>query len=498
MELSLDQVLNELDKDPTSSIVERIHPRTKNTPLMEAILAERSEDITHLLELKANVNVKHKCGDSAIHMACKKEKVNLIKELLRYGSDINDRNRNHLTPLMYAIMNHEAFVPTILEVGGSVYKRDALGNTPLMLAVKHNVSSCIAPLLRYGADPYAKEYSGYSGDTAFEKAIEHNHVECLRILIERTNIRYQPLIHTLCELAIHHQCTDCLEEILVHGIFHHKKKEESTLNMLVFYAIEKKYLAGVRLLFKYGASPHALDWNHRTPIVWGAIHQNKSLIDVCLIYGATIDPSHYSLLHLLCIHGNTELVRYVISKGANINRMYRGNTALMEAARHGHYNLIHLLIQFGADVTPTDSSGRTARDIALLNYKVSCHQVLHDAQRLATLPDTHDMLNEMFHITLPHETWVSALSKNARIISCAMLHDCYVDEIACFVALFEGEDRVLNAFRKGQIIQFSESWIRGLCRPLGNRMYRRNLVSYLVHPRSVRHLFRQLTSAFSA
>jgi len=353
-------------------------------------------------------------------------------------------------------------------------------------------------LLQYGSDPYVKEYSGYSGDTAFEKAIEYKRIECFRVLIEKTNVRYQPLMHTLVELAIHHRCIDCLEELLLYGMYYKRREDSTPLNMILFYAIEKKYLAGVRLLFKYGASPHSTDWNHRTPIVWGAIHQSQELIDICLHYGANINPFHYSLLNLLCIHGNTHLVRHVISKGARINNLHDGNTPLMEVARYGHYHLVHLLIQFGADVTLVDSCGRTARDIALKNFKMSCHHVLHDAQRLSTLPSTHDMLTEMFRITLPHETWVSALSKEARQKSCELLRASYVDEIACFIALFEGEDRVLKAFREGKLVHFSESWIRGLCRPLGNRMYRRNVVSYLVHPRKVRHLFRQLTSAFSA
>jgi len=489
---TLKEVMDELSTNPTSSVLERLHPNTKYTPLMEAIVFKQPDTITRLLDLKANVHVKHMYGDSAMMMACKQQDVRLFTQLVDYGAYIDSRNHNEHTPLMMAIMNrYDMLIPTILQLGGSVHKKDPLGNTPLMLAVLHNHSACIPLLLEYGSNPYLQSYTNYS---SYERAVAFNHVNCIHVLMVLTDIRNQPLWYTMIESAIRNQFTDCLEELIRHG----KPTDLTPFNMLLFYAIEKKYVKGVDLLFKYGASPYCTDWSHRTPIVWGAIHENKELLEVCLKYGAEINPINYSILNILCIYGNTPLVRYVISKGANINRVLKESTPLMEAARYGHDHLVHLLIQFGANVNVVNTFKETATDIALYTINMSCHAVLHDAQRLSKLSYTHDMLTEMFRITLPHETWVSALSKEARQKSCELLRASDVDEIACFIALFEGEDRVLKAFREGQLVHFSESWIRGLCRPLGNRMYRRNVISYLVHPRKVRHLFRQLTSAFSA
>ena len=160
--------------------------------------------------------------------------------------------------------------------------------------------------------------------------------------------------------------------------------------------------------------------------------------------------------------------------------------------------MIHLLIQFGANVTLKNSNGDTAAKIGLYTANQTCYQILQESLLLSALPYTHDMLTEMLRINLPYETWVSVLSKESRKKSCDLLREYYVDEMACFVALFEGEDRALQEFREGKMVNFSDAWLRGWTRPMGNRMNRRRLVNYLVHPQTHRYIFRQLMVAFSA
>ena len=170
---------------------------------------------------------------------------------------------------------------------------------------------------------------------------------------------------------------------------------------------------------------------------------------------------------------------------------------MIEAARYGNDAVIHVLIKHGADLSYRNGFKESAADIASYNYFHSCHDLLTKAEALSQLSYEHDMFYEMLHITIPQETWIHALSKPARRKALDILLETRQDEKACYVALFEGEDKVLKRYRQGEEVCFSESWLRGLVRPLGNRMYCRKLLQYLVHPRKVREVFQFVFPYFS-
>jgi ankyrin repeat protein len=265
----------------------------------------------------------------------------------------------------------------------------------------------------------------------------------------------------------------------------------------LFYAIEKAYLDGVILLFQHGADANCTDFSHRTPILWAAVYNDRALFDVCLQYGADINAAKPSVLNILVRQGHNPFVKYALSKGAKINKDYQNSTPLIEAARYGNYSTIHVLIQHGADLSYRNGFNESAADIASYNYHHSCHELLKKAEALSQLTYGDDMFSEMLNMTIPKETWSHALSKPARRKAMDILLETRYDEIACFVALFEGEDRVLKRFRQGEDVCFSESWLRGFVRPLGNGMCRRRLVRYLVQPYHVRQAFHTLTDALS-
>lgn len=485
---SLDEVLSVLKKDPTSHLLERTG-RNKCTPLLEAIAEKRYDDVDFLLSLKANVHARHEYGDSAIHMASQLNHPELVVQLVNCGANVDAWSRIRMTPLMGAIIHgQDRLVDTLLRIGASVHIHNKHGVTPLYLAVNHNHVACVIMLLTHGADPYVR-YEGLSSPV--ERAVEFNYDESLHEIVQRTDIRKQPMLISLIELSIQKKHTLCLEELL------HDKIDQAILNHLLFYAMEKSYLEGVLLLFQYGADADCTDFCERTPILWAANYHDRSLFDACLQYGADINKSSPTVLSVLCRHGNVAFVKYALSKGANINAMNRNTTALIEAARYGNDATIHALIQHGADLSMTNLFKESASQIARYNYHHSCHALLTKAEALSRLKYQDDLFSEMLDVSITKLTWVRALSKPARRKAMDILLETRQDEIACFVALFEGEDAVLKRFRQGEDVCFSESWLRGFVRPLGNGMCRRRLVRYLVHPYAVRHAFHQLTDAFS-
>ncbi|XP_010937466.1 E3 ubiquitin-protein ligase XBAT33 isoform X3 [Elaeis guineensis] len=57
-----------------------------------------------------------------------------------------------------------------------------------------------------------------------------------------------------------------------------------------------------------------------------------------------------SPLHFAAAKGHNEIVMLLLEKGAEVNsRNYCGQTALMQACRHGHWEVVQTLLLFGSN-----------------------------------------------------------------------------------------------------------------------------------------------------
>jgi len=76
--------------------------------------------------------------------------------------------------------------------------------------------------------------------------------------------------------------------------------------------------------------------------------------------------------------GRTDIVRYLIAHGANVN--YRGSewghTPLSEAATRGFDDVVEILLKAGADAKVKDRSGYTAFSVAVLNGQFDMAELL--------------------------------------------------------------------------------------------------------------------------
>jgi len=74
--------------------------------------------------------------------------------------------------------------------------------------------------------------------------------------------------------------------------------------------------------------------------------------------------------------GNTNEVRRLLDKGADVNAQYYGITALMDAAAKGHAETVRLLLDKGADVNATRSNGGTVLINAACYGHAECVRLL--------------------------------------------------------------------------------------------------------------------------
>lgn len=85
-----------------------------------------------------------------------------------------------------------------------------------------------------------------------------------------------------------------------------------------------------------------------------------------------------SPIHFAAAQGHNEIVSLLLESGIEVNvRNYSGQTALMQACRNGHWEVVQTLILFKANVNRADYlNGRTALHFAALNGHARCIRLL--------------------------------------------------------------------------------------------------------------------------
>ncbi|GKV18168.1 hypothetical protein SLEP1_g28591 [Rubroshorea leprosula] len=107
-------------------------------------------------------------------------------------------------------------------------------------------------------------------------------------------------------------------------------------------------------------------------------------------FGVRNSPLHYS-----AAQGHHEIVLLLLQSGVDINlRNYRGQTALMQACQHGHWEVVQTLILFGAHIHKADYlNGGTALHLAALNGHSRCIRLLL-VDYIPSIPDCWNLLKK--------------------------------------------------------------------------------------------------------
>ena len=121
----------------------------------------------------------------SLHDAAETGDLNKVKRLLRKGADVNAKEFNGYTPLMWAVAHtgHVEIVKVLLEKGADVSVRGKSKNeTPLGIASHFGGLEIVRLLLDKGADITAKDNDG---STPLMLATRRNHKAVVALLRER-------------------------------------------------------------------------------------------------------------------------------------------------------------------------------------------------------------------------------------------------------------------------------------------------------------------------
>ncbi|XP_026684825.1 ankyrin repeat and KH domain-containing protein 1 [Diaphorina citri] len=145
--------------------------------------------------------------------------------------------------------------------------------------------------------------------------------------------------------------------------------QSSSGNTPLMYACAGGHEAVVRVLLECGANVEDHNENGHTPLMEAASAGHVGVAKILLEYGAGINTHSNefkeSALTLACYKGHLDMVRFLLSAGADQeHKTDEMHTALMEASMDGHVEVAKLLLDSGAQVKTSENEGESLLSLA--------------------------------------------------------------------------------------------------------------------------------------
>ena len=325
-------------------------------------------DVNHPRPIE-DVNHRNADGSTPLQWAVYEGDVAEVTRLLQAGADVSLANDYGATPMgLAAEVGHTEILKRLLQAGADADSPNPDGQTALLLVARTGNVEAAQLLLDHGATVDAREHWG--GQTALMWASARRHSEMIQLLISHgadTNARSID--------------RDYQRHVTAEG--RPKSLDSGGLTPLL-YAARENCMACVAVLLEHGADIDLPDPDGVSPLLVAIMNANWDLarqlilagadVDQWDIYGeaplftavglraqinggrASIDPLNetdgLTVVRLLLAHGANPNMQ-LFFKPANVrgSTNTRGSTPLIRAANNGDLEVVHLLLEHGADAT---------------------------------------------------------------------------------------------------------------------------------------------------
>ncbi|KAL5121811.1 hypothetical protein ACEQ8H_000026 [Pleosporales sp. CAS-2024a] len=329
---------------------------TSKTPgVMElAASLKNLESVKVLIEAGVSPNVRKDGVWTPLCSSIRDNNEEIFDYLLAHGADCNFKSAEY--PAFKCITHKRLhFLPRLVAHGADLHKPKGIIET----AVSHNDKEAILYLLDQGVNPNDRCPEG--GATALTTAIRENRGDLVDLLLSRgadPTIRGEnwPLCMAVKQPSI-------LKKLLA------ATPNPRGVKGVVEMAVCAHQLESIKMLLAAGVSVEDKNCGVFSPLT-SAIRERDSEIVRYLLDVANADPNapgeHLPLVKALRrYNGDTEILRMLLSRGADINKMHRGWNPILQAVENGDAEVLKLLIQMGGsvDLQALNEEGRPVIDI---------------------------------------------------------------------------------------------------------------------------------------
>ncbi|KAL3872906.1 hypothetical protein ACJMK2_036084 [Sinanodonta woodiana] len=350
-----------------------------STALHQAIAVENEEIVEMLLQTRGiNVNLRAKNDDTALNLAVRTDKfvLHLLEAgalpklagphghtclmhaavrsnadnaqlLIKYGADVNAKNDQLETAILFTIFRDDLKLMKILLEAGTdpnTLQSTDENNSILLLTAYDGQYDFMKAIIDHGADVNLENSMGY---TPMHICAWNGHLDCIKLLLEHGAKHDNPTKdkNTPLALACHGNHPNIVEFLLSLGC--KINNADKDLDTALIYATYNGMTSSVRSLLKFGADPNQVNRVNCSPL-WNAVYnKHKEIVKLLLVENVILEtasvgsdqqarsnepvyiyPEPKSPLWVAASRGATDILLLLISAGYDIYKekwLYNGS-----------------------------------------------------------------------------------------------------------------------------------------------------------------------------
>jgi len=310
-----------------------------------------------LVDKGANVNATEADGSTALHWASYHDNLEAAALLIRAGANVDAANDLGATPLWLACINGSVpMVRALLDAGANPNLALLRGETPLMAASRTGNPAVVELLLQKSADVKA---TGARHQTALMWAVAQRHPAVTRLLLAHG-----------ADLQARSDAWTYVMAVPPHGVPEYNRAIPHGNDTALMFAARVGDAESARLLLDAGANPNDADAWGISAMVLAAHSGYRELVELLLNRGADVNSmaAGFSALHAAIMRRDEKLVATLLAHGADVNARLQtwtperrssedfnfapalvGATPFWLAARFTEPGVMRLLVAHGAD-----------------------------------------------------------------------------------------------------------------------------------------------------
>jgi len=280
------------------------------------------------------------------------------------ADEITESERVRL--IFAAVENGDTRMTDTLANNSVYYRHNDQGETALTQAILQEDVDMVRLLCRKAVINLKNE----AGETPLTLAIKQGHTEIIALVMQRAKAALKnDLDETPLWLAIENGDLFIAQKLIDKGArVNHLSKGETP----VFQALRTRQLDMLALLIKNDADPSRTNIDQEIPLFWAVRDKQYDMARILLNRSQQpYEDANWKnqigqpLLTRAVEQNQYDMVKLLIEYGAQVNTTdHLDNTPLHTAAKLGYSPLADLLISSGADPASLNMLGETARDIA--------------------------------------------------------------------------------------------------------------------------------------